>query len=137
MSWLSYNGVMFVGVTGITFVDYFVLRKEHIDPAHLFAVKGGKYAFWGGVNWAAVIVTVLSTWGYLWLYNPVTMAMAGPFRYLGASIPTTVFSGIAYYLAAKWVLIPLRKGSYLDSPSALTKATLSSNPDTDAVTVSL
>ena len=137
MSWLSYNGVMFVGVTGITFVDYFVLRKEHLDPAHLFAIKGGKYVFWGGVNWAAVIITVLSTWGYLWLYNPVTMAMAWPFKYLGASIPTTIFAGVAYYLAAKWVLIPLRKGSYLDSPSAFTKATLSSNSDTGAVTVSL
>lgn len=69
MSWLSYNGVMFVGVTAITLVDYFFLRKEQLDPAHLFATKGSKYEFWAGINWVAVVVTILSTWGYLELYN--------------------------------------------------------------------
>ncbi|MEM5372088.1 cytosine permease [Paraburkholderia azotifigens] len=137
MSWLSYNGVMFVGVTGVTLVDYFFLRKEHLDPAHLFATAGSKYSFWGGVNWVAVAITVLSTWGYLWLYNPVTSAMAEPFKYLGASIPTIVLSGVAYYVATKIVLIPLRKGSYQDIRSSLSKATLNPQPEAGAVVVSL
>ncbi|OBR53232.1 hypothetical protein A6456_09275 [Paraburkholderia tropica] len=137
MSWLSYNGVMFVGITGITLVDYFVLRKEQLDPAHLFATKGSKYTFWGGVNWVALAVTALSTWGYLWLYNPVTSASAEPFKYLGASIPVMVLSGIVYYVATKLIVIPLKKGSYdvLDAP--LSKASVDIEAGPGAITVSL
>jgi nucleobase:cation symporter-1, NCS1 family len=137
MSWLSYNGVMFVGVTGITLVDYFFLRREHLDPAHLFAAKGGKYEFWSGVNWIAIAITIMSTWGYLELYDPATSASSGLFKYLGASIPTVVLSGFAYYLATKFVLIPFRKGSYTEDSKALSKATLLELPSSGSVTVSL
>ena len=137
MSWLSYNGVMFVGVTGITLVDYFVLRKERLDPAHLFATTGSKYRFWGGVNWLAIVITALSTWGYLWLFNPVTSAMAEPFKYLGATIPVTLLSGVAYYFAAKTILIPMRKGGYGEGGQNASRATLDPRPETGAVTVSL
>ncbi|MCA8494934.1 cytosine permease [Burkholderia arboris] len=137
MSWLSYNGVMFVGVTGITFVDYFVLRRERLDPAHLFAANGGKYAYWRGVNWVAIAITALSTWGYLWLYNPVRGTTAEPFRYLGASVPCVILSAIAYYVAVKLIVIPLGKGAYRDRQRAYSEATLSAKPTGNAVTVSL
>ena len=136
MSWLSYNGVMFVGVTGITLVDYFFLRNEQLDPAHLFATKGSKYEFWAGVNWIAVVVTGASTWGYLLLYNPVTSDSSGPFKYLGASLPMIVLAGLAYFIAVKAILIPLRKGGYAAGGS-MSRATLSEHPDRGAITVAL
>jgi NCS1 family nucleobase:cation symporter-1 len=136
MSWLSYSGVPFVGVTGITFVDYFILRKEHLDPAHFFATTGSKYEFWGGVNWIAVAITGLSTWGYLLLYNPVTSETHGPFKYLGASLPMVILSGLAYYIATKLILVPLRKGAYT-SGRETSRATLSKTPESGAVTVGL
>ena len=137
MSWLSYNGVMFVGVTGVTLVDYFFLRSEQLDPAHLFATKGSKYEFWAGVNWVAVVITILSTWGYLELYNPATSASSEPFKYLGATIPTLIASSIAYFLATKFISIPLRKGGYAKRLDALSKATLSEQAQSGTVTVSL
>ena len=137
MSWLSYNGVMFVGVTGITFVDYFFLRKEHLDPAHLFATAGSKYEFWGGVNWIAVAITGISTWGYLLLYNPVTSDTSGPFKYLGASLPMVVLSGLAYFVSVKTILLPLRKGGYTASERMISRATLSQEPESGSVTVAL
>jgi NCS1 family nucleobase:cation symporter-1 len=137
MSWLSYNGVMFVGVTGITLVDYWILRKERLDPAHLFAATNGKYAFWNGVNWVAVVVTALATWGYLELYNPVSGAMSDSFKFFGASFPTIVFAGVSYYFAAKLFIIPFGKGSYLDGQQPLSKATVNPRPEAGAVTVSL
>ncbi|WP_166618293.1 cytosine permease [Paraburkholderia madseniana] len=137
MSWLSYNGVMFVGVTGIMLVDYFFLRREQLDPAHLFAIKGGKYEFWGGVNWIAVVITGLSTWGYLLLYNPVTSDSSEPFKYLGASIPMVVFSGLAYFIAVKVIIIPLHKGGYGAGARTMSKATLVQQIDDGAVTVAL
>lgn len=137
MSWLSYNGVMFVGITGITLIDYFVLRREQLDPASLFATKDSKYAFWGGVNWAAVVITIAAAVGYLWLYNPVTAAMAEPFRYFGASIPTVGLSALAYYLAIRLVVAPMRKGSYALATSTFSRPTLNQQNEPGAVAVSL
>ncbi|MDK4731998.1 cytosine permease [Rhizobium sp. CNPSo 3490] len=121
MSWLSYNGVMFVGITGVTFVDYFILRKETLAPAHLFSRDpSSKYWFWGGVNWVAVIISVLSVALYLYLYNPVTTAMHPLAHTLGAGIPTVVVSGIAYYLIMRMLVIPSGKGGYKQAGSATT-----------------
>ncbi|WAH55318.1 cytosine permease [Pseudomonas silvicola] len=128
MSWLSYNGVMFVGISGITLVDYFFLRRQRLDPASLFAKQGGHYAFWGGVNWLAILVSIAATALYLWLYNPVTSAMAAPFRYLGASIPTIILAGAVYYLAMRLLAMPLRKGGYEHLAARASRPTLSDQP---------
>ena len=104
---------MFVGITGVTFVDYFILRKENLTPAHLFMrAPHTQYWFWGGVNWVAVIVSLLSVGLYLYLYNPVTTAMH-PFAHLaGAGIPTMVAAGVVYYVAMILFVIPSGRGGY-------------------------
>ncbi|MNF66926.1 Permease for cytosine/purine, uracil, thiamine, allantoin [compost metagenome] len=137
MSWLSYNGVMFVGITGITLVDYFFLRREQIDATSLFAAKGGKYEFWNGVNWIAVVITFISTAVYLWLYNPVTVAMADQFRYFGASLPVIAISGAGYYLAVRLIAVPLKKGSYNVETMSISRPTLSPQLESDKIAVSL
>lgn len=137
MSWLSYNGVMFVGITGIALADYFLLRKERLDPASLFAGSGGRYDFWSGVNWVAVGVTVGATVGYLCLYNPVTVTMAEPFRYLGASLPTVFAAGAVYYVAVKLLVIPQGMGSYGETLPAASHAVLDAGIDPGAVRVRL
>ncbi|MDZ4184445.1 MAG: cytosine permease [Desulfuromonadales bacterium] len=137
MSWLSYNGVMFVGITGITLIDYFVLRREQLDPASLFATTDSKYAFWGGVNWAAVVITIGAPVGYLWLYDPVTAAMAEPFRYFGASIPIVALSALTYYLAIRLVVAPMRKGGYALATPTFSRPTLNQQREPGAVGVSL
>lgn len=137
MSWLSYNGVMFVGITGITLVDYFLLRREQLDPTSLFTAKGGRYEFWSGVNWVAVIITIASVAGYLWLYNPVTVTMAEQFRYFGASLPTMVLSGLAYYLAVRFLVAPLQKGNYNVTQVNISRPTLDKNCSSGGVPVSL
>jgi len=137
MSWLSYNGVMFVGVSGITIVDYFLLRRERLDPASLFATRNSQYAFWGGLNWVAVFITLATTYGYLKLYNPVTVAMSPEFSYFGASIPAIVLSGVAYYLAVRLILVPLKKGGYHRVNRALSRPMLSPEGKPGDVQVSL
>ncbi|MGU7771702.1 cytosine permease [Burkholderia sp. MR1-5-21] len=137
MSWLSYNGVMFVGITGITLVDYFLLRRERIDVTSLFAAKGGKYEFWGGVNWIAVAISVAATFGYLWLYDPNTLATGNLFRYLGASLPVTLISGVIYYIATRLFVAPLKKGGYMKMDANISRPTMDASKDSDAVQVSL
>ncbi|RQM47100.1 hypothetical protein EHZ19_15715 [Paraburkholderia bannensis] len=138
MSWLSYNGVMFVGVTGVTLADYFLLRKGRLDASHLFAAHGGKYSFWGGVNWVAVAIVCASTYAYLWLYNPVTSASQEPFKYLGASLPVILVAAFAHYVLTRLVVMPLRKGAYVAAAAEnISVARAEHDARGGAVTVSL
>jgi NCS1 family nucleobase:cation symporter-1 len=113
MVWLSYNGLVFAGILGVMFVDYFVLRRQRLDIAHLYAHSAkAKYWFWGGVNWVAVVVTAASVWFYLWMYNPITLETQLIFALLGAGLPTALLSAFAYYLLSKLITVPLGKGGY-------------------------
>jgi nucleobase:cation symporter-1, NCS1 family len=99
MTFMAYNAVMFVGAAAVMFVDYFILRRQHVVPSHLFARRGnGIYWFRGGVNWIAMAVIVGSGALYLAIFDPVSLRASGPFRYLGASIPVLATGAIAYFL---------------------------------------
>lgn len=116
MSWLSINGVMFVGITGITLVDYFLLRKERLEPEHLFSRDSRNiYWFWGGVNWVAIVISLGSIGLYLWMYDPVAASMNAYAGYLGAGIPTMVLAAVAYYVVMRLVVIPSGIGGYRDA----------------------
>ena len=105
MNWLAYNGVLFVGLASVLFVDFFFLRRERVVVAQLFeAQPGGLYWFWGGVNWIAVAVVGGSVALYLCLFDPVTLRAAPVFRYAGASIPTIAASCALYYTLMRWAL---------------------------------
>ncbi len=113
MNWLAYNGVLFVGLSAVLFVDFFVLRREYVVPAQLFAARPGQqYWFWGGVNWVAVAVVAGATAFYLWLFDPLTLRVGLWFRYAGAAVPTVVISSLAYYLLMRLLVIPRGIGGY-------------------------
>jgi nucleobase:cation symporter-1, NCS1 family len=114
MNWLAYNGVLFVGLSAVLFVDFFILRRERVVPAQLFATRPGQhYWFWGGVNWIAVAVIAGATAMYLRLFDPLTLRAGGWFRYAGAAVPTVVMSSCAYYLLMKALVIPRGMGNYV------------------------
>ncbi|TCV62227.1 MULTISPECIES: cytosine permease [Pseudomonas] len=136
MSWLSYNGVMFVGISGITLIDYFVLRREQLDAPSLFATHNSHYAYWAGVNWTAVVISIVAVGGYLYMYNPVSVAMSDTFKYFGASIPVIALSGLAYYLAVRLIVAPLGKGNYTRS-HVVSRPTLDAQPKPGSMRVSL
>jgi len=116
MNWLAYNGVLFVGLSAVLFVDFFVLRREEVVPAQLFAARPGqRYWFWGGVNWVAVAVVAGATAVYLWLFDPLTLRAGVWFRYAGAAVPTVVISSLAYYLLMRVLVVPRGIGGYRGS----------------------
>ena len=115
VQWLTYNGVMFVGICGITLVDYFLLRRQKLDVPGLFSrSKRGPYWFWGGVNPVAVIVALGSIAFYLAMYDPITLETHFAFKYFGAGLPTMVLSGLVYWVAMRLLVIPAGKGGYKD-----------------------
>jgi dihydroorotase len=79
---------MFVGMAGVMIADYFILRRQHVELAHLFARPGqGKYSFVAGVNWPAIGAMLISGALYMLLFDPVTLKVQPLFRFLGAGIP--------------------------------------------------
>lgn len=105
MNWLVYNGVMFVGLASVMFVDFFILRRERVAIAQLFAAHPGRhYWFWGGVNWIAIAVVSGSIVMYLWLFDPISLRVSSGFPYAGATLPTVLVSSCAYYGLMKWMI---------------------------------
>lgn len=113
MTWLAYNGTIFSGFTAICFVDYFILRKQVLNASHIFTHSPlGKYWFWGGVNWIAVIVSVAAVVIYTLPYDPISLAVKPWFRFMGAGIPATILSALAYYVLMRVLVLPMGKGGY-------------------------
>ena len=102
MTWLAYNGVMFVGMAAVMLTDYFSLRRQRLKIADLFALpREGAYWFWGGVNWIAIAVIAGAAAMYLALFDPVSLRIHPLFRYAGAGIPTAISAAIIYYAAMR------------------------------------
>lgn len=110
---LTYGGVVFAGTAGVTFADYFMLRRQQLEVEHLFTLsQEGRYHFWGGFNFVALAVIGFGFWFDLWLYDPISMSSRGAFRYIGATIPTLVACSALYYILMRAIGIPLGKGGY-------------------------
>jgi len=123
MNWLAYNGVMFVGLGSILFVDFFLLRGQRIVAAQLFAAeRRGHYWFWGGVNWIAMAAIVGATAIYLWLFDPTSLRVGRLFHFAGATVPTAMITCITYYVLMKWLIVGRGTGHYRsteDTPQSL------------------
>jgi NCS1 family nucleobase:cation symporter-1 len=113
MAILAYGGVIFVGITAVVGIDYFALRKQRVSLEHIF-VPGpqGRYWFWGGFNWVAVAVIAGSCVLYLVLFDPVTLRVFGPFRWVGASLPSVGAAALAYYVLMRLLIVRSNRGGY-------------------------
>ena len=110
---MNYIGIFFVGFMGVIVSDYFILRRQRIEPAHIFARHGtGDYWFWGGVNWFAVASAAFGSGLFLWMYDPVTLRTVGAFRYIGAGLPAFVATFVLYVVLMKLFVVNGSKGGY-------------------------
>lgn len=97
-TWLGYNGVIFVGMAAVLFTDYYVVRREQIELAHLFARPGqGAYWYAAGVNWVAMAIIAGASVVYMMMFDPITFAVKPVFRFAGAGIPVVLASAILYW----------------------------------------
>lgn len=114
VSVLSYGGLVFCGVAAVSFVDYFILRRQTLVLRAIFEAprKDDPYEFWRGFNLAAVVALVGAYFLDTWLMDPVSLEYHGPFKYIGASLPTAIAAGAAYYIMVRLIVVPLGKGGY-------------------------
>jgi NCS1 family nucleobase:cation symporter-1 len=81
-------GALFAPVFAIMIVDYYLLSRRSYD-ADILRPTGGRYWYWGGVNWMAVIAwaagaTLAYAWAYVW---PLP---------IGATVPAFVATFVIY-----------------------------------------
>lgn len=110
---LIYMALFFGPLSGVYFIDYFLLRKQEINLRHIYNItESSGYYFWGGINWVAVITFIVSIPVYYIFLDPMTFESSDLFLWLTASIPSTLFAMISYYVLMKLFVIPKGLGNY-------------------------
>jgi NCS1 family nucleobase:cation symporter-1 len=105
-NFLALLGVSFAPLCGIQIVDYFALRRRRIKVRAIYSTPSD-YAFWGGINPAAILALAAGCTTYVLLLNPLTYVSSGPYAYLTASLPAAAAAGFVYFLSS---LIVIRAG---------------------------
>jgi NCS1 family nucleobase:cation symporter-1 len=112
-AFLAFIGVGFAPLCGIQIVDYYLLRRGHIDIRAIYDPSpGGAYVFWAGFNPAAVIALIVGCGVYLYLLNPLSYASHDPYRMLTASLPAAAAAAAAFALMTRLLVLPARRGGY-------------------------
>jgi NCS1 family nucleobase:cation symporter-1 len=110
---LALIGVCFAPLCGIQIADYYVLRRRQIDIRAIYETRpGSRYYFWGGFNPAAVVSLVVGIGLYVYLLNPMTYESRGPYRFLTASLPTTLLSALVYVAITRLLVMRAGRGGY-------------------------
>jgi len=110
---LTLVGVCFAPLCGIQIADYYVLRRRQVDIRAIYESRPqSRYYFWGGFNPAAVAALVVGVALYVYLLNPLTYESHGPYRFLTASLPTTLLSALVYIAITRLVVVRAGQGGY-------------------------
>lgn len=111
---LAWTALGFAPLSGVTAVDYILLRKGRINTRDLYSdAQGGDYAFWGGVNWIAFAALFVGGVVYYALFNPMSLtAHNALFNVLSASVPSCLSAGLVHFVLTKRLLSGSRTGGY-------------------------
>lgn len=110
---LALIGVCFAPLCGIQIADYYVLRRRQIDIRAIYETRSGsRYHFWAGFNPAAIVALVIGIAVYVYLLNPLTYESRGPYRFLTASLPTTLVSALVYIAITLLIVMRAGRGGY-------------------------
>lgn len=112
-TFLAYIGVFFAPLVGIQIVDYFVLRRQHISLRGIYdRSPDAPYAYWFGLNPAAILAMAAGVATYLYLLNPQSYAVHEPFSWIGASLPAAAVAAVVHVGLTKLVVRPTGRGGY-------------------------
>lgn len=118
-NFLALIGVAFAPLCGIQIVDYFVLRRGHIELRALYIDAPGRpYYFWRGINPAALIALAAGCLTYVAFLNPLTYESTALYPYLTASLPAAAVAALVYFLGSLAVIRAGRGGyrrGYMDT----------------------
>lgn len=122
-AFLAYNGTMYAPLSGILFVDFFWVRRQHISLRGIFdAAPERAYHYTRGFNPWALLAVVLGQAIYLSLYNPLTGEIHLATRFVPASIAAFGLAALVYGASAAWRarrpgVLPVAEGGPLRVPN--------------------
>lgn len=105
-------GAIFAACVGVLLADRIVLRRSSIELAGLHDTSGGPYAFWFGINPAALIALVAGVVTYLALLEPMSQTPSAAFRYTSASLPAIAAAFVAHLALSRLITIHAGLGGY-------------------------
>jgi NCS1 family nucleobase:cation symporter-1 len=115
-TFLAFLGVAFAPLCGIQITDFYLLRSRRVSLHAIFDLSpGSPYAFWAGVNPAAIAAVAVGAAVYIVLLDPVDYISRAPFQYLSATLPSAASAALVYWLVTKLLVIPAGKGGYADA----------------------
>ena len=95
---------MYAPISGILFVDFFLLRGQKI---HLWSIfddaPDGAYQYWKGFNWLALGCVVLGQAVYIILYNPLSGETHELFRFFPPSLTACIVPGLLYWAGMRFL----------------------------------
>lgn len=113
LTFMYFLGLVFAPICAVQIVDYYFFRKNILHLPSLFDYsREGRYFFWGGINPAGFIATAVGCGVYYYLLNPVTYAQHFPFKWISASVPAIIVTGVVYWLLTQFWIVPMKKGGY-------------------------
>ena len=112
-TFLAYIGVFFAPLVGIQIVDYFGLRRQRISLRAIYdRSPDAPYAYWFGLNPAAVVAMAAGVVTYLYLLNPQTYVIREPFSFLGASLPAALVAAVVHAVLTVTLIRRAGRGGY-------------------------
>lgn len=90
-SFLDYVGMVLGPTIAIICTDFYLRAHRHYDVNELGKVNG-KYWYWGGVNWVAILVFILGVGFFVATHNVPLIQNT-----VGATFIDMILSGILYY----------------------------------------
>ena len=112
-TFLAYIGVFFAPMVGIQIVDYFVLRHQRISLRAIYDPSPqADYAYWHGLNPAAVVAMLAGVGTYLYLLNPQSYAIHEPFSFVGASLPSAIVAAVVHVGLTQVLVRRAGRGGY-------------------------
>ncbi len=113
---LAACGTVFGPLSAIMFVDYYILRKQHVNMRELYIDTPEKpYEFVRGYNITPVVSVAISVFIYFLILDPISLEGSAFFDYASATLPAMLLAGILYYLITKFFVIPKGLGGYYGS----------------------
>lgn len=110
---LAWTALGFAPLSGVTAVDYLILRRGRIKQCDVFNDgPDSDYAFWRGINPASFLALAGGGLVYYALFDPQSLAAHGPFIWVSASVPACLVAGLLHYVLTKSVVMPARLGGY-------------------------
>ena len=112
-TFLSFIGLVFGPICGIQIADYFLLRRQRLSLRGIYNRNArSPYAFWAGINPAALVAMAAGCGTYLAILNPLTFTSRFPYAWTTASLPAVLAAGAIYWLMTTLVVRPAGKGGY-------------------------